>query len=364
VVLTVAALALVSVEAFRAAPAPSIAAQPVAVPAAPATHTAVPAPASRPAMLAMLDAATQTPLPVAPEPTSNVLPTPTPRPADTPPRVGLQVGHWLSNELPDELARLRGSTGAFFQGRSEMALNLDIARRVEKMLAARGISVDVLPATVPPGYDADAFVAIHADGANGSRARGFKLATPWRTSTASRLLMEAVDDAYGKATGLPRDGSITINMRGYYAFNYRRHEHAIARTTPAVIVEMGFITNAADRDVLYGRADVVAAGIANGVIRYLNTRDVNDGAALLPPDFPGFKVAGPDPIAVRRAPRDNAEVLARIDASTRLMAFQEREGWLEVFVRGGNGRVIGWVRRDQLAVTNEPPPTPPPASDS
>ena len=26
-------------------------------------------------------------------------------------------------------------------------------------------------------------------------------------------------------------------MRGYYAFNFRRHEHAVARTTPAVIVE-------------------------------------------------------------------------------------------------------------------------------
>jgi N-acetylmuramoyl-L-alanine amidase len=266
--------------------------------------------------------------------------------------------------LPDELARLRGSTGAYFEGRSEMALNLDIARRVEQLLIARGIRVDVLPATIPPGYDADAFVAIHADGSAGARARGFKLATPWRTSTASRLLMEAVDGAYGEATGLPRDGSITINMRGYYAFNYRRHTHAIARTTPAVILEMGFITSAADRSVMYGRADVVASGIANGVIRYLNTRDPNDGAALMPPDFPGFRVSGPDPIAVRSAPRDNAAVLARIGPDTRLMAFQERDGWLEVFVRGGQGRVIGWVRRDQLTVTGDVPQPPPPATDS
>jgi N-acetylmuramoyl-L-alanine amidase len=298
------------------------------------------------------------------DPTATVFPTPTPRPANAQPRVGLQVGHWLSSELPDELSRLRGSTGAYFAGRSEMSLNLDIATRVEKLLVARGIAVDVLPATVPPGYDADAFVAIHADGSAGAKARGFKLATPWRTSTASALLSDAIEAAYGDATALPRDGSITINMRGYYAFNYRRHTHAIARTTPAVILEMGYITSAADRRVLYGRADAVAAGIANGIIRYLNTRDPQDGAALVPPDFPGFRPAGPDGLVVRRAPRDNAEVLARVDPNTRLMAFQARDGWLEVFVRGSQGRVIGWVRRDQLVVTNEPPPTPPPATDT
>ncbi|GAB4116163.1 MAG: N-acetylmuramoyl-L-alanine amidase [Roseiflexaceae bacterium] len=294
--------------------------------------------------------------------TPTTIPTPTARPADIPVRVGIQVGHWKSSELPEELARLRTSTGAFANGLAEVDLNLAIAQRVEKLLTSRGILVDLLPATVPPSYDADAFVALHADGSASRTARGYKLATPWRTSRASQLLAEQLDAAYLEATKLPRDGAITVNMRGYYAFNYRRHTHAIARTTPAAILEMGFLTSAADRAVMYGKADAVATGIANGIINYLNMRDPNDGAALLPPEYPVFRPAT-DGVAVHAAPNDQARVLLRATQDQRIFVFQERGEWFEVVVRG-EWRVVGWVRRDALVATNDAPPTPPPASDS
>jgi N-acetylmuramoyl-L-alanine amidase len=131
-------------------------------------------------------------------------------------------------------------------------------------------------------------------------------------------------------------------------------------TTPAVILEMGFLTNAADRKILYDRADVVAKGITNGIVAYLNTRDPQDGAALLPPDFPVYRVIG-DNTAVRSAPRDNASILLRINPTHRLFPFQRRNGWLEVVVRG-DWRVVGWVREDQLLATDDPFPTPPPTS--
>src|SRR5687768_6394320 len=89
-------------------------------------------------------------------------------------RVGLQVGHWRSHELPDELARLRGSTGAHAAGIAEHQVNLDIAERAAVHLRAAGVTVDVLPATVPPRYHADAFVALHADGSASTRSSGFK----------------------------------------------------------------------------------------------------------------------------------------------------------------------------------------------
>src|SRR5690242_10902744 len=79
-------------------------------------------------------------------------------------RVGLQAGHWKSTQLPASLARLRSSTGTAAAGRTEVALNLDLANRTASLLRAQGIVVDILPATVPTGYRADAFVAIHADG--------------------------------------------------------------------------------------------------------------------------------------------------------------------------------------------------------
>jgi hypothetical protein len=298
----------------------------------------------------------------APPASPTVVPTPTPRPAGTQPRVGIQVGHWKSRELPEELARLRGSTGAYVRGLAEVDVNMDVARRVEALLVAQGVAVDLLPATVPPDYDADAFVSIHADGSRAAGARGFKLATPWRTSRASQHLMDVLTAEYAAATGLPRDGAVTVNMRGYYAFNYRRHEHAVARTTPAVILEMGFLTNATDRAFLTGRADVVARGVANGILRYLAERDPNDGAALLAPEFGTYRAASPA-VAVRSAPNEGARVLLQAGPDTRFFIFRERDGWFETMVRGDR-RVVGWVRVADLVATNEPPPTPPPATDS
>jgi hypothetical protein len=300
----------------------------------------------------------------APQPTADRNATPTPRPAGTTPRVGIQVGHWKANELPEELKRLRTSTGAFAAGYREADVNLAIAQRVVKLLETRGLAVDLLPATIPPGYDADAFVTIHADGSSSSKSRGFKLATPWRTSRAGQHLLDVMTAEYGAATGLPRDYAITSNMRGYYAFSYRRHEHAIARTTPAVIIEMGFLTNAADRAMMLNRSDDVAVGIANGIIRYLNERDPNDGAALLAPEFRNHRPATDAGVDVRAAPSDDAKVIAHATGDRSFSIFGERDGWFQVFVRGTSGRVQGWVRKDQVIPTDDPTPTPPPATDS
>ena len=170
------------------------------------------------------------------------------------------------------------------------------------------MAADLLPATIPPGYDADAFVAIHADGASGGGSRGFKLATPWRTSTASQHLADTLTAEYAKLTKLPQDSAITINMRGYYAFNYRRHTHAIAKTTPAVIIETGFLTSAADRAMIVGHPDTVANGIANGIIRYLNEHDRNDGGSLLPPEFKTQRPLDPAGLDVRAAPERQGQV--------------------------------------------------------
>ena len=105
-------------------------------------------------------------------------------------RVGIQAGHWQIDQLPDELRRLRGNTGAQWRGLAESTVNVEIARRAVRQLQEAGVSAELLPATVPPGYDADAFVAVHADG-GGARDSGWKISTPWRASETSRLLRGA-----------------------------------------------------------------------------------------------------------------------------------------------------------------------------
>jgi hypothetical protein len=289
-------------------------------------------------------------------PTSMTTPNPIP-PTEPPPmraadrslRVGIQAGHWRSQELPDEQAPLRGSSGAFASGYAEVTVNLDIARRVAALLASDGIVVDVLPATVPPGYAADAFVALHADGAEQTDICGFKLATPWWTSSASQHLLDTLTAEYGKATGQPLDGAITANMRGYYAFNYRRYTHAISKTTPAVIIEMGFLTCANDRALLVNQPDAVAVGIANGIVRYLNEHAAHNTAALLPPDFGVQRAAKVAGLGVRAEPHDDATPLLYIEADRPVIPFEERDGWYHVLVVGA-WDVVGWVRKDEVTV--------------
>lgn len=344
-----------NVAAAETAAAPSPAAPSIAAPSATATRQVVAAAAPTDFSLVSTrepPTATAEP-PVAPAAAGpTTLPTPTPRAPGTPWRVGVQVGHLRSHELPEELARLRTSTGARYGGVTEAELNLAIVERIKPLLEAQGVVVDVLPATVPPAYDADAFIAVHADGSTNPRARGWKAATPWRASRASQALLDTVAASYGPATGLPYDaGGITSNMRGYYAFSYRRHTHAIARTTPAIIVETGFMTSAADREILFGQPDRVARGIADGVMAYLNARDPSDGAALLPPEFPQFRSL---PGAVlRTAPRDDAGVLLQISPDSRVIVFSQRDDWYEAVVRG-EWRAVGWIRNDQVTASDDP----------
>jgi hypothetical protein len=189
-------------------------------------------------------------------------------------RVGLQVGHWEAANLPDELAVLRTSGGASAEGYNEVDLNFAVARLTAELLRARGITVDILPATIPPGYQADAFIAIHCDFNNDPGIGGFKLARYGDSRIPERddRLLNAIVAAYGPTTGQKLDGLISRAMIYYYAFNSGDYTHAIDPQTPGVIIELGFLTNPADRNLLVTRQPTVAKGVADGIISYLSTR--------------------------------------------------------------------------------------------
>jgi N-acetylmuramoyl-L-alanine amidase len=190
-------------------------------------------------------------------------------PADA--RVGIQVGHWQIEALPDDQERLRGQTGGSGGGVREVDVNLAVGRRVADLLTATGVAVDLLPATVPKGYLADAFISIHCDASTSAAATGYKLAR-YRDSlipTRDDALIAALSEFYGPASGLPTDGTITRAMTGYYAYNARRYQTTISRKTPATIMELGFLTHPGDRAVLVGQQEFLAAAIALGIVRFL-----------------------------------------------------------------------------------------------
>jgi hypothetical protein len=257
--------------------------------------------------------------------------------------VGLQAGHWRANELPDELSRLRSSTGTAAAGYREYQVNLDIAQRTATLLRAGGMTVDILPSTVPPSYQADAFVALHADGNSDTRLSGYKLATFWQPSVASTALSDALQATYAAATGLAWDGNhISAGMRGYYAFASGRFDHAVAATTPAVILEMGYLTNPRDRQLMTQQADQVARGVANGIIRFLLSKPAAGWPP--PPALPEYRATVTASIAYLRAGPGTSYPVVRVLRRDRQLLISEVHGqWLKVASFRSSGE--RWISR-------------------
>ena len=60
-------------------------------------------------------------------------------------------------------------------------------------------------------------------------------------------------------------------MRNYYAFNFRRYEHALHPMTIAAILETGFLTNAGDREVIMRQPERAARGIVEAITAFPST---------------------------------------------------------------------------------------------
>jgi N-acetylmuramoyl-L-alanine amidase len=194
-----------------------------------------------------------------------------PKVPDGPRRVGIQVGHWMTDNVPPELQRLDSATGASWDGINEVDINLDIAQRVAALLKSQGLAVDILPTTIPAGYVADAFVALHADSDGVGYKSGFKIAHAVRRGPYEDQFQRDLTDEYAAATGLSYDAAgVTRNMTNYYGLSWSRYRSATSPFTPSLVLEMGFLSNDDDRALMIEDADTVAEGIANGILRFLS----------------------------------------------------------------------------------------------
>jgi hypothetical protein len=212
-------------------------------------------------------------------------------------RIGIQVGHWQTDNVPPELRRLEVQTGTSWDGITETEVSLEIATRLADLLKSHGYIVDLIPTTVPQGYLADVFVALHLDGDGTGENSGYKMAHGTRRGPYEQQLLEDIKDEYGAATGLDWDGGrVSRNMTGYYGFSWQRFRSATSPFTPSVILEMGYLSNDGDRALAMDHPDVLAMGIANGIERFLSevpSTELFGKDLLLPPTRPAFPSASP-----------------------------------------------------------------------
>lgn len=168
------------------------------------------------------------------------------------------------------------NAGAEGNGLREQDIVYDIGVRLSDILNANGIETRLsrptpetqlgtsnatsLAARVNEAnsWGADYFISLHTNAADAPSAEGSEAYVYRRGSVAAELarnILEGLNDS----TGLP--------TRGVFA---RPSLYVLRKTRmPAVLVELGFITNPYEASLMSTRPDLFAEGVANGVFNFL-----------------------------------------------------------------------------------------------
>lgn len=147
---------------------------------------------------------------------------------------------------------------------TEAQVNAAVAEAAAAQLRAHGATVLILEEYDDrlAGLEADLLLSLHADSC--IAASGYKAAGYLRSSNpqADAAILACIDTHYPAVTGLPHHpNTVTHDMTEYHAF--RR----IAPTTPAAILEMGFLGG--DQALLRDDPARVAQGVVESILCFL-----------------------------------------------------------------------------------------------
>lgn len=161
--------------------------------------------------------------------------------------------------------------GAIRNGINEKDINLDVAKRVEALLASKGVvvymtrnideTVSLLDRTTfTANKSPDIFVSIHVNSSVGNEASGLETHYyhPESVELAQTVHSSLVSYVKSKDRGLFKSR--------FYVINHTN--------VPAILVEIGFISNDSERAELVSeqRKQQTAKAIAEGILKYLNKK--------------------------------------------------------------------------------------------
>ena len=169
------------------------------------------------------------------------------------------------------------NTGAEGNGFYEQDLTFDIGRRLYALLSANGEfdarlsrpTADTILGTsnsssltervrAANSWGADIFLSLHTNASINSSATGSEALIYSKASSVALGLAEDILTELNLVTGLRNRG--VIERPGLYV---------LRRTNmPAVLVEMGFITNPTDAELMAYSPDLFARGIYRGILKY------------------------------------------------------------------------------------------------
>lgn len=168
------------------------------------------------------------------------------------------------------------NAGAEGNGLREQNIVFEIGRECSQILRAAGLETRLsrpsaetqlgssnatsLAARVndAESWGADYFISLHTNASSISTASGSE-AYVYRLGSPADVLAGDILISLGDLTGLKN--------RGVAA---RPSLYVLRKTSmPAVLIELGFITNAYDAELMSTQPELFAAGVANGVLSYL-----------------------------------------------------------------------------------------------
>ncbi len=175
----------------------------------------------------------------------------------------------------------------------ESRVNMDVARRVGRILEANGVAVrytrsadkavslDERIASVRK-IRPDAFVSLHVNATANPAIRGVETyvmtASGYSSTSGGKEDRESYDGNRNGVSNMRLAHAVQANLldhTGAADRGVKRARYAVIKgaPVPGILVEMGFLTNSSEEGLLISRAyrDRIATGVARGILSYLTT---------------------------------------------------------------------------------------------
>ena len=252
--------------------------------------------------------------------------------------------------------------GAIANGLYEDELNLSIAKKVQTLLKAQGIDVEMSRtsdvflslaqrAELANKYNGDVFVSIHNNAFSSSSAYGIET-----YYTASKPT--------SKSLATPIQNGM-VSETGGYNRGVKTADHVVTKNTtmPASLVEGGFLTNTSEAAKL--KTDYyqnkLAKGIADGIVEYLKA-NVNIGESSDSNDsntdsdstteIKTGKVTASSSLNIRSGAGTSYSIIGSLKTNDTVEILETLNGWYKIKYNN----TVGYVSSQYVSVTTTPTP--------
>ena len=244
--------------------------------------------------------------------------------------------------------------GAIANGIYEDELNLSIAKKVQNLLKAQGVDVEMSRtsdvflslnerANLANAYNGDVFVSIHNNSFSSSSAYGIETFYTASKSTSKEL-----------ANPLQ---SNMVSQTGGYNRGVKTADFVVTKNTsmPASLVEGGFLTNTNEAANLKTDAyqNKLAQGIANGIMEYLKSN-----VQLATPDnstdtsiTQTGKVTASSSLNVRSNASTSSPIIGSLKTNDTVEILETLNGWYKIKYNNS----VGYVSSQYVYVTISTP---------